>query len=394
MLLSSTHADNFVTTDECKKPLAILDYNQRKGASICLTKIYKNFYADEVRWPLLFFYNMVDAAANNAYILMKKFGRYSKSKKCFLKNLSFQLAKSAVENRLRLPKQMCSARDAAAQVVFSILTESNVTPHSTVSSHQERCRVCQKQARSRCRPGARIAWLRGHKQILGEYKKFTASNSRDWTKKQRSLLRIFTNSGVNTKKERKKRSSFKKILEIYDFWGEITKKRIFIAKSAKKQFSLNNSWMTTSILGASGLELHSNCTEPVTFFRTQSSLGGGVHNFRLVGHKWWFEGHGPEMPPYRTGPVTIWWLWQRYVSTRGGVEDTRLEAKAKDTKKIQGQGQGQPFRGQTLSRPRTGMLEAKDQGHKRKKKGLHKNFSSDLHKKTFSKKFFKRSTKF
>ena len=82
---------------------------------------------------------------------------------------------------------------------------------------------------------------------------------------------------------------------------------------------------------------------------------------------------------------------------RGGVEDTRLEAKAKDTKKIQGQ--GQPFRGQTLSRPRTGMLKAKDQGHKaqvlskkkkrslqkffrrfpKKKKSLHKNISSDLH---------------
>ena len=36
--------------------------------------------------------------------------------------------------------------------------------------------------------------------------------------------------------------------------------------------------------------------------------------------------------------------------SRGGVEDTRLEAK--DTKKTQGQGQ-------TLSRPRTGKLEAK-----------------------------------
>ena len=98
------------------------------------------------------------------------------------------------------------------------------------------------------------------------------------------------------------------------------------------------------------------------------------------------------------------------LSTRGGVEDTRLEAKAKakDTKKIrgQGQGQGQPFRGQTLSRPRTGMLEAKakDQGHKaqvlskkKKKKGLHKNFSGDLQKKKkkkkerSSQKFFKRS---
>ena len=45
---------------------------------------------------------------------------------------------------------------------------------------------------------------------------------------------------------------------------------------------------------------------------------------------------------------------------RGGVEDTRLEAK--DTKQIQGYGhnQGLTFRGQTLSRPRTRMLEAKD----------------------------------
>ena len=109
------------------------------------------------------------------------------------------------------------------------------------------------------------------------------------------------------------------------------------------------------------------------------------------------------------------------IAMRGGVEDTRLEAKAKakDTKKIRGQGQGQPFRGQTLSRPRIEMLEAKakDQGHKaqvlskkkkkkvftkifqaiskkKKKKGLHKNFSSDLHEKTLSKKFFNRSTKF
>ena len=82
----------------------------------------------------------------------------------------------------------------------------------------------------------------------------------------------------------------------------------------------------------------------------------------------------------------VWWL-----EARSGVEDTRL--KAKDTKKIRGQCQEQPFRGQTLSRPRTEMLEAKakDQGHKRKcspkKKGLHKNFSSDLHKKSFPKNF-------
>ena len=71
---------------------------------------------------------------------------------------------------------------------------------------------------------------------------------------------------------------------------------------------------------------------------------------------------------------------------RGGIEDTRLEAKAKDTKKIRGQ--GQPFRGQTLSRPRTGMLEAKakDQGHKRK-------CSPEKNKKVFTKIFQAISTK-
>ena len=58
------------------------------------------------------------------------------------------------------------------------------------------------------------------------------------------------------------------------------------------------------------------------------------------------------------------------IRIRGGVEDTRL--KAKDTKKIRGQGQGQPFRRQNLSRPRTGML--KDRGHMRKRSPKKKGF--------------------
>ena len=61
--------------------------------------------------------------------------------------------------------------------------------------------------------------------------------------------------------------------------------------------------------------------------------------------------------------------------TSGGVEDTRLEAKAKDTKKIRSQGQKQ-----NLTRPRTGMLEAKarTQAQVFSKKSLQKFFSGDL----------------
>ena len=68
-----------------------------------------------------------------------------------------------------------------------------------------------------------------------------------------------------------------------------------------------------------------------------------------------------------------------YLTTRAGVEDTRLEAK--DTKKIRGQDQAQPFRGQTLSRPRKGMLEAKAKDTS----------ASALQKKRSSQKFFRRS---
>ena len=76
------------------------------------------------------------------------------------------------------------------------------------------------------------------------------------------------------------------------------------------------------------------------------------------------------------------------VPSRGGVEDTRLQAKAKNTKIIRGQGQGQPYRGQTLSRPRTGMLEAKDTSASAlQKKVFRKNFQAIPRKKLFQKIF-------
>ena len=80
--------------------------------------------------------------------------------------------------------------------------------------------------------------------------------------------------------------------------------------------------------------------------------------------------------------------WSRGHKTRG---------QGQGHKKIRGQGQGQPFRGQTLSRPRTGMLEAKDQGHKHKcspkKKSSQKFFRRSPKKKVYRKIFQAISTK-
>ena len=70
--------------------------------------------------------------------------------------------------------------------------------------------------------------------------------------------------------------------------------------------------------------------------------------------------------------------------TRGGIEDIRLEAKAKDTKK-------NPMPRPWTAFPRTDTLEAKDRNARGQ--GPRKQ-AQVLSKKKFSKKFFKHSTKF
>ena len=78
--------------------------------------------------------------------------------------------------------------------------------------------------------------------------------------------------------------------------------------------------------------------------------------------------------------------FSKTLDARGGVEDTRLEAKAKDTKKIRGQGQGKPFRGQTLSRP---SARGEGQGLRTQAQVLSK--KKKKKEKRSSQEFFKRS---
>ena len=97
-------------------------------------------------------------------------------------------------------------------------------------------------------------------------------------------------------------------------------------------------------------------------------------------------------------PPSLWLLRTRPpdLHNRGGVEDTRLEAKdtkkskAKDSLSEDRHSRGQ---GQECSRPRPRTKDTSARALQKKKRSLQK-FSSDLHKKAFSKKFFKRSTKF
>ena len=66
------------------------------------------------------------------------------------------------------------------------------------------------------------------------------------------------------------------------------------------------------------------------------------------------------IPPLKLGLKTS------LTQIHGHIQRWSREHKARGQGHKKVRGQGQPFRGQTLSRPRTGMLEANDQGHRRK----------------------------
>ena len=79
----------------------ILDCNASKGGVDIFDQNMEEFSCrgKTLRWPLLFFFNILDAAANNAYILMQKNG-YRSSRKDFLKKLTLDLATPLIQSRL------------------------------------------------------------------------------------------------------------------------------------------------------------------------------------------------------------------------------------------------------------------------------------------------------
>ena len=97
-----------------------------------------------------FFYNIIDALANNAYILLRKAGECKLSKKAFLKKLTFDLAKPAVEIRLSLFNQKRSVRSAGVSVGFPAPSVFAEPPNTVKTSRIMRCMECRKLTRSRC----------------------------------------------------------------------------------------------------------------------------------------------------------------------------------------------------------------------------------------------------
>lgn len=150
LLLSSSHSGVEVSNEEHHKPLMILEYNTTKGGVDTMDENVEEFSVRRKtrRWPLLLFFNMIDVAVNNAFLLKKAAG-YTFSKKDFLKKLSFQLGLQYATIRLRRNGIQRHIKDCGVMVGYIEQVDQRVQVQVN-RNNPTSCAFCRKTTRSKC----------------------------------------------------------------------------------------------------------------------------------------------------------------------------------------------------------------------------------------------------
>lgn len=101
LLMSSAHSTTQIN-GASNKSVVIDDYNVHKGGVDCFNKMVKSMSTNRKsrRWPLRLFFFILDAAALNAFILMKLKSE-TLDRRGFIKDVAVELALSQIGKRLR-----------------------------------------------------------------------------------------------------------------------------------------------------------------------------------------------------------------------------------------------------------------------------------------------------
>lgn len=151
ILLSSSHCSASIDelTGDQRKPVMITDYNRSKGGVDTLDENVETFSCRRktCRWPLLLFYNLLDVAAYNAYVVMLKNG-YRGSRSDFLRHLTLQMARPMM--LFRAQQQRVSSNSKTCIRAVCNLVPEMPTASSSVTSNPGHCKLCRKSTRLRC----------------------------------------------------------------------------------------------------------------------------------------------------------------------------------------------------------------------------------------------------
>ena len=144
------HTNAIDNTQESKKPLLIYDYNKSKGGVDRLDECVETFSVRRktTRWPLLLFFNLIDVACYNSFVIMTK-SQPSLQRKAYMKALSFQLGETYA-NSVRLKRSGLHSHIVTAARLVGYAVNLPAMSQPNQDSKPGRCHACQRKCRSFC----------------------------------------------------------------------------------------------------------------------------------------------------------------------------------------------------------------------------------------------------
>jgi hypothetical protein len=181
LLLSSMHYGGEIEGPQ-QKPVLIHDYNKTKGGVDQMDENIEEYTVRRKsnRWPVVIFYNMVDVACFNSYIISRANGNRS-SRKQFLKTLSLELAYPYMMQKIRQPSLKNDTR-ACMRIFLSLPVCEKIErvlhrPGDT-SCNPRRCVICKKSSRDSCFECSAVVCAE-HKVVVKMVKCVRCSSSAD-----------------------------------------------------------------------------------------------------------------------------------------------------------------------------------------------------------------------
>lgn len=160
ILLSTMHSDTAVSDDDKKKPDIITYYNKCKIGVDVMDQMARRYTTQRrtLRWPLAFFFNMLDISSLAAYLIFyennSNVPKKTNQRRLFLRELSEELAKPTIEARMTNQQVIrnYTTKIAIESVIGREMEPSQATPTSSFerdASGRKKvtgsCHVCNKQ---------------------------------------------------------------------------------------------------------------------------------------------------------------------------------------------------------------------------------------------------------
>lgn len=152
ILLTTMHNTSEISNAEHQKPKIILDYNNTKGGVDTFDQMIHEYSSKRKtnRWPLAFFYNLMDTSALAAYNIWisthKSWKTQLADRRCyFLKSMSENLVAPLIARRstnlVGIPMETKSAMEMFLPAIPTT-DSSDMKMKSVSSGSRRRCRLC------------------------------------------------------------------------------------------------------------------------------------------------------------------------------------------------------------------------------------------------------------